>query len=213
MPNRVLRDWTTSEAIEKLSLGAEVFFTRLIMKADDFGNYTANDKLLKAALFPLREAHSIQSWMDECVKAGVVKKYSVEGKWYLTIPNFNQRLRAMKPQYPDISQSSDGHLHVNGRPETKRNEEKRNESEAKGKQSTTLGKGKYFIIVQPLELHSTTYRINGTDGLQEFYETNMSSISQPEFAEKFMRKYNTKKFNNFQHVWNGFNQFIENQFK
>lgn len=124
MPNRVLRDWTTSESIDKLSQGAEIFFTRLIMKADDFGNYTANWKLLKSALFPLREHNEaqIEVWIDECQLAGIIKKYEVEGKQYLTIPNFNQRLRAMKGHYPDISQSNDGHVSVNCRPETKRNE-------------------------------------------------------------------------------------------
>jgi len=124
MPNRVLRDWTTSETIDKLSLGAEVFFTRLIMKADDYGNYTANTKLLKAALFPLREHNDaqIEVWVDECLEAGVVKKYNVSGKVFLNIPNFGQRLRAMKSQFPDIGQSDDSHVTVNGRPETKRNE-------------------------------------------------------------------------------------------
>ena len=124
MPNRVLRDWTTSEAIDKLSVHAEVFFTRLIMKADDYGNYTANPKLLKAALFPLRDclAHEVNKWIEECVRLGIIKKYTVEGKDYLNIPNFGQRLRAMKSQYPAIGQTNDGHMSDNGRPETKRNE-------------------------------------------------------------------------------------------
>lgn len=124
MPNRVLRDWTTSETIDKLSIHAEVFFTRLIMKADDFGNYTANPKLLKAALFPLRDvmANEIDKWITECVNCGIVKRYTVDDKVYLNIPNFGQRLRAMKSQYPDISQSNDSHVSDNGRPEKKRNE-------------------------------------------------------------------------------------------
>lgn len=124
MPNRVLRDWTTSEAIDTLSVHAEVFFTRLIMKADDYGNYTANPKLLKAALFPLRDvsAHEIDNWITECITCGIIKKYSVEGKDYLNIPNFGQRLRAMKSHYPDLSQSSGSHTTVNSRLETKRKE-------------------------------------------------------------------------------------------
>jgi hypothetical protein len=135
MPNRVLRDWTTSETIDTLTPGAEIFFTRLIMKADDFGNYTANPKLLKAALFPLKPYGIVEigAWINECVTCGAIKKYSHEGKNYLNIPNFGQRLRAMRSQYPDPSQSSDGHVSDNGRPETKRNE---TESETEKKSPT-----------------------------------------------------------------------------
>jgi len=211
MPNRVLRDWTTSEAIDKLSLGAEVFFTRLIMKADDFGNYTANEKLLKAALFPLREAPSIGAWLIECVKVGIIKKYSIEGKDYLNIPNFGQRLRAMKSQYPDISQSDDGHLSVNGRPETKGNEGKRNEDEKNGTKILGL-KSDNYIIIHPKELHSTKYRIQGVDGLKEFIEMNGSIFNHEELMGKYLMLRKGKKMNDFQHLWNDYNLFVEKQF-
>lgn len=107
MANRVIRDWTTSEAIDKLSLGAEVFFTRLIMKADDFGNYTANWQLVKAALFPFRpiDQDQIDEWIDECQAVGILKRYSVDGKFYLHIPNFGQRLRTMSGKYPQPADS------------------------------------------------------------------------------------------------------------
>jgi hypothetical protein len=102
MANRVLRDWTTSESIESISFGAEVFFTRLIMKADDFGTYYANPKLLKAALFPLKEVSydEIRAWIIECVKAGLVFLYSIEEKEYIRIKNFGQRLRNMRNAFP-----------------------------------------------------------------------------------------------------------------
>lgn len=127
MPNRVLRDWTTSEQVDKLSLGAEVFFTRLIMKADDYGNYTANHKLLRSALFPLRDHNQAQVdvWVDECVNAGILLRYEVDGKQYLNIPNFGQRMRQMRNTFPppaDNSLTSGCQVAVNGRPETKRNE-------------------------------------------------------------------------------------------
>lgn len=124
MPNRILRDWTTSETIDLLSVHAEVLFTRLIMKADDYGNYTANIKLLKAALFPLKNYSEgeIASWVNECAQAKILRIYTNQGKSYIHIPNFGQRLRAMKSQYPDYVPTDDGHLSDNGRPETKRNE-------------------------------------------------------------------------------------------
>lgn len=144
MPNRVLRDWTTSEAIDQLSPGAEVFFTRLIMKADDYGNYTANSKLLNAALFPLRKypLSKIEAWIIECIACGAVKPYNVDGKAFLNIPNFGQRLRTMTGKYPLPSTVSnppsiDGQLSDNGRPETKRS---RNETEVETKAPVNFDK-------------------------------------------------------------------------
>lgn len=123
MANRVIRDWTTSEAIDKLSLGAEVFFTRLIMKADDFGNFTGNWQLIKAALFPFRD-HSekqISEWIDELETIQRVLRYSVDGKDYLHIPNFGQRLRTMSGKYPQPADICP-RVADNTPPETKGNE-------------------------------------------------------------------------------------------
>ena len=135
MPNRILRDWTTSETIDELSLGAEVLFTRLIMKADDYGNYTANIKLVKAALFPLKdyEEGQIASWVNECARAKILKIYVHDGKSYIHIPNFGQRLRAMKSQYPDYVPTNDSQVSDNGLLETKGNEVETNQ-----KQKVTL---------------------------------------------------------------------------
>ena len=104
MPNRMLRDYTDSLVINELSLGAEVFFVRLMMKADDFGKYHANAKLLKAALFPFKEAinnKQVALWVDECKNVGVIQVYEVGGKEYLKIVNFGQRLRIMNSKFPD----------------------------------------------------------------------------------------------------------------
>jgi hypothetical protein len=141
MPNRVLRDWTASDKVDQISQGAEVFFTRLIMKADDFGLYYGNPKLLNSALFPLKDYENAQvlKWLNECCKAGLIHKYSVDKKDYIQILGFDQRLRLMKSKFPDPSKSdefnepsNDGHLSDNGRLETKRNEtESEEETETK----------------------------------------------------------------------------------
>lgn len=127
MANRVLRDWTQSESIDKLSQGAEIFFTRLIMKADDYGCYYGNPKLLNSALFPLKDYESKQiiAWRDECAKANIIILYQVEGKDYIKIVDFGQRLRLMKSKFPqpeDGTLSNVSQTSVNGRPETKLNE-------------------------------------------------------------------------------------------
>jgi hypothetical protein len=105
MPNRILRDWTGSTKVENLTVHAERFFTRLIMKADDYGRYHANPKLLKPHLFPLlidqiRET-DISRWTAECEKAGLIAVYEIESKQFLQIMDFNQRLRLKTAKFPN----------------------------------------------------------------------------------------------------------------
>jgi len=137
MANRVLRDWTASEAIDLLSEGAEIFFTRLIMKADDYGSFHSNPKLIRAALFPLKEYKDaiISKWVNECIDAKILFAYTVDGKEYLRIVNFGQRLRNMRNTFP---QPVDDPLTIRREspPETKRNE---TESETETKETAASG--------------------------------------------------------------------------
>jgi len=104
MPNRVLRDWTDSEKVNTLSLGGEVFFTRLFMKADDHGRYYAATEILRTSLFPLKvdtiKSKDIDRFLNECTVADLIRIYFHKGKKYLYIPNFGQRLRNMREKYP-----------------------------------------------------------------------------------------------------------------
>lgn len=104
MPNRMLRDWTQSDKVDQLSCQAERFFTRLIMKVDDYGCFYADTRLLKANLFPLkidkiREA-DISRWTAECQKAGLIVLYLAVNKKYLQILDFKQRLDKAKAKFP-----------------------------------------------------------------------------------------------------------------
>lgn len=144
MANRILRDWTDSETIDKLSFQSEVLFTRLFMKADDYGCFHANPKLVKAALFPLKDVREsdVSRWLDECQKAGLIAFYSSKGKQYLTIPNFGQRLRAMKrrfpvpPTYDSNPRSDDSNPPVEKKIETETESRKEGEKSLKEKNLT-----------------------------------------------------------------------------
>jgi hypothetical protein len=138
MANRVLRDWTLSDKVNSISVHAERFFTRLIMKADDYGCFFADNRLLKANLFPLlldsiREA-DITRWMAECQKAGLIVIYDDKGKSYVQIVEFRQRLRTMKSRFPmpNQSQSIDGHLAADCQPESETKPETKPKPEGKG---------------------------------------------------------------------------------
>ena len=103
MPIRMLRDWTDSERVNALSAAAEVFFVRLIMKADDYGCFHGNERLVKSLLFPLKDGTrdaEVVRWIAECVKSGLIRVYESEGKKYLHILNFGQRMKASRRKFP-----------------------------------------------------------------------------------------------------------------
>jgi hypothetical protein len=106
MPNRILRDWTDSDLVNQLTANAERFFVRLIMKVDDYGRQRAEPRMLRPLLYPLlldhvREA-DLARWTAECEKATLVRLYVVEGKQYLEVVNFGQRLRnCTRSKFPD----------------------------------------------------------------------------------------------------------------
>lgn len=145
MPNRMLRDWTASDKIKELTVYSERFFTRLIMKADDHGCYYADPKKLNAFLFPLldtiRETDLLR-WLDECHKAGLIALYEVEGKRYLQIVDFNQRLRQKIAKFPppaECGQLSD----------ITTAQEKRREVEEKGSEQPAHGLENSNLYRQP----------------------------------------------------------------
>ena len=99
----MLRDWTLSDKINVLSPQAERFFVRLIMKADDYGCFYADSRILKAQLFPLLEGvrdADISRWMAECQKPGLIVVYEAESKKYLQIVDFKQRLDKARSKFP-----------------------------------------------------------------------------------------------------------------
>lgn len=133
MPNRMLRDWTGSDKVNKLTVHAERFFVRLIMRVDDFGCFYADTRLLKANLFPLlldtvRDA-DILRWMAECQKAGLIVVYDNSNKRYLQILDFKQRLDRAKNKYP-LPSDNDIQAFVNEFPP----EEKGTRTEEKGRE-------------------------------------------------------------------------------
>lgn len=102
----MLRDWTDSEPVNSLDWAAECLFTRLIMKADDFGRFHGNPRLLKSLLFPLKDGlrdADISRWIAACETAGLIRVYTdkVSGKPFIEIRNYGQRLRSKQAKFPD----------------------------------------------------------------------------------------------------------------
>jgi hypothetical protein len=140
MPDRVIRaSILGSEKVSKLSWPAEVFYRRIMSIVDDFGRYEADSSLLRAYLYPKKldkvSEPDVVKWMSECSEAGLVRVYTISGKPYLQIEDFDQRLRAMKSKFPAPPSSADRcqQLHADDgsrqHPLTSAVETKRNETE------------------------------------------------------------------------------------
>jgi hypothetical protein len=88
--------------------GAERFFVRLMLRADDFGRYHANPAMLANMLFPLRrdiEPDMVTDWINQCQQAKLLRVYQVDGRQCLEIAKFGGKPRAQHskfPQPPDV---------------------------------------------------------------------------------------------------------------
>lgn len=99
----MIRDWTDSLRMDDLSAEAERLFTRLLMKADDYGRFHADPRLVKASCFPLSESiksSDIEPWLSELHDAGLIVIYVVEGRRILAIANYGQRLKQSRAKFP-----------------------------------------------------------------------------------------------------------------
>ena len=199
MANRVLRDTTDSERVNKLSAPAEVFFYRLMMKADDHGCFHANNKLVRAALFPLRldsiREADIDRWIAECVKSSLVVLYDVEDKPYLQILQFGQRLRSMKSKFPLPPT-----IVSNPPPETETETKLETKLETEITSSKTFFRIKDEIIPKSV---SDYFKSNHSIFLENWTMKNKELI-QVEVFEQLDSKYFGYSFNNENHVVNAF---------
>lgn len=69
-----------------------------------------------------------------------------------------------------------------------------------------------YILITPNTMDGLLYRINGEDGFKELYDIKQSKISHPNLVKEFLRSYPGKHFDDFRHVYNTFNQFIEKKY-
>lgn len=193
MPNRMLREGIiSSDKVNKLSWPAEVFYRRLMSVADDFGFFDARPELLRPALYPLQlnkvTESDIAKWLDESSGAGLVRVYTVKGKDYLQIIDFNQRLRIKNSKYPppeNECQTDDRHMSDewqthDGRREEKRIEEKRSPEQHAGNSENGLDLRNSNLYRQPVipsknQVWEVFSRHGGTKEMaKKFYETNES---------------------------------------
>jgi hypothetical protein len=106
MPSRIIKETIIiSESLSNISADAERFFWRLIVKADDFGLFYGDPRILASLCFPQKPPteQRVRSWLTELVGEGMVGTYTGDdGKKYLKLLNWEkcQQTRAKNSKYP-----------------------------------------------------------------------------------------------------------------
>jgi hypothetical protein len=105
MPNRYVRaSAIESEGVNALGWQAEVFWRRLLNRADDFGRFTAHPDLVRAHIFPLQmdkvSVSDIARLLSECETVGLLYRYQSGGKPYLVMNKW-EKGRAKHSEYPE----------------------------------------------------------------------------------------------------------------
>jgi hypothetical protein len=115
----LIRDYTYSDKVQRLTTAAEVLFVRLLLKADVAGNFYANPELIKSLCFPLKtnvRTADIVRWLRELLmpassidgpgkntsakNTALLRMYEVDGKPYLHIYGYGQKLKYAKEKFP-----------------------------------------------------------------------------------------------------------------
>jgi len=106
MPNRIIKESICmSENLAGLPAEAEVLFYRLIVKADDYGRYYANPKIVSNTCYPLHppKASSVERWLKQLVESGLIQIYiGDDGREYLIFLSWgkHQQVRSKKSKFP-----------------------------------------------------------------------------------------------------------------
>lgn len=110
MPSRIIKETIIiSESLTAISADAERFFWRLVVKADDFGLYYGDPRILASLCFPKKppSEQKIRSWLNELIREDMVGTYTApeDGKKYLKLLNWGkcQQTRAKSSKYPEPS--------------------------------------------------------------------------------------------------------------
>lgn len=117
MPSRLLREGILdSDAVNTLTWGGEVFYRRLMSVVDDYGRFDGRAAVLRSRLYPLKISSvseaDVSSWLAECQMAGLVSRYSVEGRPYILFHKLGAQQRT-KAKFPGPSSEADLRAPVN----------------------------------------------------------------------------------------------------
>jgi hypothetical protein len=104
-------EFPQSETIGRLSRDARLLFIMLWTFVDDSGRARASSRLLASALYPYDEDAGglIERWLVELDREGCIRRYIIDGKSYLDIPNWLKHQKIDRPspsRIPEFDEAS-----------------------------------------------------------------------------------------------------------
>lgn len=105
MPSRMVREGLLdSDPLRSAGEPAEILFTRLMLVADDYGRFDGRVTVICRRCWPLGgpSEPDVSQRLAALVREKLITLYESDGKPYIYLPKFNQRLRLKNPsKYPD----------------------------------------------------------------------------------------------------------------
>jgi hypothetical protein len=90
----------TDKRINRLSQNTQLFYIKLVSAVDDTFRYFAHPARLRAGLYPFKidqvTEEDMQAYLDEIIKAGLVKTYWVDDEPYLELSAFQEAIFAAR---------------------------------------------------------------------------------------------------------------------
>ena len=96
----------TSEAIAGLTADEERLWTRLLLCCDDFGRFDGRPIIVKSRAFPLADlmpgvtVQAVDRWLKALFHKKLIFLYEVQGKPFLAVHRWQQRVRANASKFP-----------------------------------------------------------------------------------------------------------------
>ena len=99
------------EKLGECSRDARLLFIGLLPFVDDLGRKQYHPRRVRAEVFPHDDLtlKQIDKWVDELVKAGVVKAYTVDEELFIWLPHFLRHQRIDRPSHSDLPAHPDDH--------------------------------------------------------------------------------------------------------
>lgn len=211
----LIRDYTHSDKIEALTPQAEVLFVRLLLKADVAGNFYAHPELIKSICFPLKtnvRTADIVRWLKElstpasfepgkntsAKNTALLRMYTGNGKPYLHIFGYGQKLKYGKPKFPPP-------------PEVEVEEESEDEDEIENARAS-ISETIFFTIGQERIINKPSLTAQSDEYLQRTEQILMNGLKgiNPEILWKeFDSKYSYYEFTNRNHFYNSLSKVGE----
>lgn len=105
MPTRMIREgFLDSELLQAAGEPAEVLFFRILLVIDDYARFDARTDRLDRACWPAGKAPSAEddlaARLARLNDLELILTYEAQGKPYLVVPKFGQRMRAKHSKFP-----------------------------------------------------------------------------------------------------------------